>query len=131
MQSQNHQNQLLEFIKESPALVVQIVETIAVIFLLWLARLIILRLIQKKSETKITEFKWRKNITYITIFIGSLLIGQIWFSVIGEIGTYLGLLSAGIAIALREPVASVAGWMYIIGRKPFDIGDRIQIGETK
>lgn len=126
-----NQNQFLEFIRESPILVIQIAETIGVIFILWLVRLIIVRLVQKNSEDKKVEFKWRKNVTYLTVFLGALLIGQIWFSVIGEIGTYLGLLSAGIAIALRDPVASVAAWMFIVGRKPFDIGDRIQIGQIK
>ena len=124
-------NPIVSFVESSPLLIIQLIETVGVIFLLWLIRFIIIRLVRKNSDSKKTEYKWRKNTTYATFFIGALLIGQIWFSVIGELGTYLGLLSAGIAIALKEPVASIAGWMYIIGRKPFDIGDRIEIAQTK
>ena len=43
-------------------------------------------------------------------------------------GTFLGLLSAGVAIALKDLVADLAGWIFIIWRRPFDLGDRIQIG---
>jgi len=37
-------------------------------------------------------------------------------------------LSAGIAIALKDVVANFAGWLFIISRRPFSVGDRIQIG---
>lgn len=131
MQNSQSENWLVDLIENSPQLIIQIVETIGVIFLLWLFRIIIIRLVKKNTSDEKTAYKWRKNTAYVTTFIGALLIGQIWFSVIGELGTYLGILSAGIAIALRDPVASMAAWMYIVGRKPFDIGDRIQIGNTK
>lgn len=124
-------DRISETIQLFPGLVLQIVETLGVIVILWALRLFILRLVKKNTTSKRSQYKWAKNLTYVCFFIGALLIGQIWFSFIGQLGTYLGLLSAGIAIALREPVASMAAWMYVIGRKPFDIGDRIQIGELK
>ena len=40
----------------------------------------------------------------------------------------MGLVSAGIAIALKEPLTNLTGWLYIIWRSPFDVGDRIQLG---
>jgi small-conductance mechanosensitive channel len=47
-----------------------------------------------------------------------------------DLATYLGLLSAGLAIALRELVANFVGWAFILWRRPFEVGDRIQIGDT-
>jgi small-conductance mechanosensitive channel len=47
-----------------------------------------------------------------------------------SLATYLGLLSAGLAIALRELVANFVGWAFILWRRPFEVGDRIQIGDT-
>lgn len=123
-------NPISSLIENSPVLVIQALQTIGVIFLMWLFRFIIMRLIHRNADHKRTVYKWRKNITYVVYLVGALLIGQIWFKVIGELGTYLGLLSAGIAIALKEPVASMAGWVYVVSRKPFDMGDRIQIGQT-
>ncbi|MDX1632794.1 MAG: mechanosensitive ion channel family protein, partial [Thermoanaerobaculia bacterium] len=36
--------------------------------------------------------------------------------------------SAGLAIALRDFVTAVAGWLFLLLRKPFEVGDRIEIG---
>ena len=43
--------------------------------------------------------------------------------------TYLGLVSAGIAIALKDPLVNLTAWIFIIIRQPLKIGDRIQMGE--
>jgi small-conductance mechanosensitive channel len=51
-----------------------------------------------------------------------------WIQGIAGIATYFGLLSAGIAIALQDPLTNLAGWVFILVRQPFRIGDRIQIG---
>ncbi|MEX0719339.1 MAG: mechanosensitive ion channel family protein [Balneolaceae bacterium] len=128
---QNYSDQLGDFITQSPGLTIQVVETIVIILVLWLIRMGIVRLIQNRVESKKAIYKWRKNMTYITFFVGLLIVGQIWFSAIGSLGTFLGLLSAGIAIALKDPVTDMAAWLFIIWRKPFDIGDRIQIGNSK
>lgn len=124
-------DQLTEFISNSPSLTVQIVESLVVILILWTIRLIAVRILQRNVESKKVVYKWRKNITYFTFFIGLLILGQVWFSALGSLGTFLGLLSAGIAIALKDPVTDMAGWLFLIWRKPFDVGDRIQIGNSK
>ncbi|HEX9250738.1 MAG TPA: mechanosensitive ion channel domain-containing protein [Ignavibacteriaceae bacterium] len=45
-------------------------------------------------------------------------------------GTFLGLLSAGVAIALKDPLVNMVSWAFILIRQPFKVGDRIQIGEV-
>ena len=60
---------------------------------------------------------------------GALIIGRIWFEGFASISTFLGLVSAGIAIALKDLLVNIAGWAYIIGWKPFEVEDRIEIGE--
>lgn len=124
-------NDLLEYFQNSPDITTNVIETLGIILLLWLIRVIVLRIVVKRSESKRTHYKWRKNLTYISSFIGVLVIGQIWFSQMGSLATYLGLLSAGLAIALKDPVTDIAGWLFIIWRKPFDVGDRIQVGDSK
>lgn len=120
-----------EFITNSPSLTVQIAETVGIILLLWLIRFFSVRILQRNVENKKTVYKWRKNITYLTFLVGALILAQVWFSALGELGTFLGLLSAGIAIALKDPVTDMAGWLFLIWRKPFDVGDRIEVGATK
>jgi small-conductance mechanosensitive channel len=43
----------------------------------------------------------------------------------------LGLLSIILGFALQTPILSFIGWIYIVIRKPFQIGDRIRVGENE
>lgn len=124
-------NNIADFFQSSPVLTAQILKTILVILVLWGSRNLILRVVSTNIETKRTVYKWRKNLTYISAFVGIILIFQIWFSALGNLSTYFGLLSAGLAIALKDPVTDLAAWLFIIWRKPLDVGDRIEIGKSK
>ena len=41
------------------------------------------------------------------------------------------MIGAGIALALQDVILSVAGWFLIIVRRPFQVGDRIELGGVK
>ncbi|MEN9360585.1 MAG: hypothetical protein RL095_2120 [Verrucomicrobiota bacterium] len=56
---------------------------------------------------------------------------HIWFGGFSDLVQNLGILSAGLAIALQEPLTHIAGWIFINVRQPFVVGDRIQIGQLK
>lgn len=99
------------------------------ILLLVLLRAIVLRLVLRRTEDPKIRYWWRKTATYLAAFIGLLLVARIWFQGVRELATYLGLVSAGIAIALRDAFMSLAGWVFLLWRTPFRVGDRIRIGE--
>jgi small-conductance mechanosensitive channel len=80
------------------------------------------------SDTSV-RFQVNKAIGYLLGAIAFALILKIWFHGFTGLATYFGLLSAGLAIALQDPVANFAGWLFIIIRRPFGLGDRIQIGQ--
>ena len=122
---------IIDYLQSSPDLTARIIESVAIILLIWLIRFIVIRIVGRQTTDKRLQYKWRKNLTYIGSSIGILVIGQIWFSGVESLATFLGLLSAGIAIALKDPVTDLAAWLFIIWRKPFDVGDRIQIGNSK
>lgn len=119
------------FIEQFPSISYQIAATIIVILGLWLIRLIAVRIINKKIDDEKLQYKWRKNLTYVSGFLGLFIIGSIWSDGFKSFSTFLGLLSAGLAIALKDPVSDFAGWAFILWRKPFEVGDRIQIGDVK
>lgn len=123
--------QVQEFIQNSPGITYQIILSVAAILAIWLIRFIAIRIINRRLPEAKAQYKWRKNLTYISVFIGFLIVGRIWFEGLQSLATFLGLLSAGLAIALKDPVTDFAGWIFILWRKPLDVGDRIQIGDTK
>lgn len=108
---------------------IKLIESIALIIIIWLIKILIVKLINKNISDVKTQYHWRKLINSVTLFIAIILIGRIWFKGAQSLVTYLGLLSAGVAIALKDVLANLAGWFYIISRRPFNVGDRVQIGE--
>lgn len=127
----SNRNWITDLIEETPALYVNILESVAVIFVLALIHHVVIRIVRRRTSDDTRRYKWRKNLAYILSFLGFILIGRIWFQGMGSLATFLGLLSAGLAIALRDPVSDIAGWLYIIMRKPFNVGDRIEIGQNR
>ena len=106
----------------------KLIATFLAFCLFFVIRKLILTVIYKFVEDVKARHQWRKITSYISFTLIFIIIAQIWFKGIESIATYLGLLSAGIAIALKEPLTNFTGWLYIIWRAPFDVGDRIQLG---
>jgi small-conductance mechanosensitive channel len=96
-----------------------------------LFRAVILRIIWKKTEDVPFRYRWQKTITYVTVIIGFFLVARVWFAGIQSLATFIGLITAGLAIALKDLVASFAGWIFILWRRPFIVGDRIEIGNYR
>ena len=106
----------------------KLIATFLAFFLFFVIRRLLLTTIYKFVEDIKARHQWRKITSYISFTLIFIIIAQIWFKGIESIATYLGLVSAGIAIALKEPLTNFTGWLYIIWRAPFNIGDRIQLG---
>jgi small-conductance mechanosensitive channel len=68
-------------------------------------------------------------LSFFIPFTGIFLVGAIWVPAFKQFGAFLGLITAGLAIALKDPITNLAGWLFILFRKPFVIGDRVQVGE--
>ncbi len=107
----------------------KIITSLIAIVILLVLRKIILNLAFKNFDDVKIHYKWRKTSTYIISFIAFLILVKIWFQGFGSLATFLGLLSAGIAIALKDPIVNIVAWVFIMIRKPFEVGDRIEIGD--
>jgi small-conductance mechanosensitive channel len=105
-----------------------IVSALAILLLVFLRRGV-LRIVDRRVQDQRLRYRWSKGSSRVASALGFLVIVQVWFTAIRSVGTFLGLLSAGLAIALKDLVADLAGWIFILWRHPFDPGDRIQIGE--
>lgn len=103
--------------------------SIAILVCLWLLRLIVLRFVQNKLADDRARYSWRKTSSYIAAILALLLLGRLWIRDIQAIATFLGLASAGLAIAMQGPLTDLAGWLFIFSRRPFELGDRVEIGE--
>lgn len=93
-----------------------------------LVRWVVMRAVIHRVEDTELVFRIRKGATYVATTITVLALVFIWVDAFDDLGTFLGLLSAGIAIALADVFLNMAAWVYIMLRRPFKIGDRIQVG---
>jgi small-conductance mechanosensitive channel len=123
-----------EFLKNylglSPDLQYKIIVSVIVIIVI----LIIQRLLKKLFIHRIVDLKvryqWQKISLYLAVFLIIIFLLNVWLELFGSMGTFLGLLSAGIAIALKDPLVNMVSWAFILIRQPFKVGDRIQIGKV-
>ncbi len=47
---------------------------------------------------------------------------------LSSVATFVGLLTAGVAVAMQNVILSVAGYFFLIGKYGIRVGDRVQIG---
>ena len=87
--------------------------SVLVFLLIGMIRYILLRVVNKKIQDVKFKYYWQNAIKYSASILGIILIVAIWLNEIKSLALTLGLLSAGLAVALRDPIVNMAGWLFI------------------
>ncbi len=128
-------NKIIEIIEKAagigPLAQKKIFLSLLVILIFVLLRVILIKILWKKTENVKIRYHWKKLLTYAVVVLTLIILFQIWFEGFRDLGTFIGLLSAGLAIALKDLVTNIAGWFFLMIRRPIVVGDRIQIGDVK
>jgi small-conductance mechanosensitive channel len=82
---------------------------------------------KQRSNIRIFGQLSRYTLSLLVIILAILSSSGAWSS----FGVFLGLLSAAIGFALQQPITGIAAWIMVVTKRPFDIGDRIIIGDVK
>jgi len=85
------------------------------------------RALQRGATDLEGKHKIRRAMSWLRAVVLVVALVAIWISGAGQMGVFLGVMGAGIALSLQEVLLCVAGWALVIIKKPFDIGDRIQL----
>jgi small-conductance mechanosensitive channel len=87
--------------------------------------------IKKRSKGRYTRY----NLIHLTKFISLIAVAMIIITFLNSnwyaAAVSLGLISLILGFALQTPISSFIGWIYIIIRNPYRIGDRIEINQFK
>lgn len=105
--------------------------SLAVVVAALIGRALVLRAVHRSTDDTELLYRSGKLATYTTTIVAGLILGWIWLSAFSNVATYIAVVSAGLAIALADVLKNVAGWGYIVVRRPFRVGDRIEIDGTK
>lgn len=73
------------------------------------------------------QYRRRKFFTTIIAFAAGIVILILWAHTLKQKGTMIGLIGAGLAIALKEPLLSIAGRLAIFTGHMYTAGDRIEM----
>jgi len=77
-----------------------------------------------------SRYKVRKFFVFSGYLTILLFLALLFEDRLGRLGFALGLIGAGVAVALQDVLASIAGAFSIGFSKLYAVGDRVQIGET-
>ena len=108
----------------------QILFSILLFIFVWLLRKTVNKFFIDKLEDYKDRYFWNKTLRTATVVLALIVLSRIWFGIFESVGTFIGLLSAGLAIAFKDLLVNIGGWLFITTRKPFKIGDRVQIGDV-
>jgi small-conductance mechanosensitive channel len=98
-----------------------------VVALVRMSRRVLNRYVQEPGN----RYRARKVVTFLGYFTGLLIIALVFSDRLGRMAVALGVAGAGIAFALQEVIASLAGWVAISFGNFYNTGDRVQLGGIK
>ena len=120
-------SQLSNFLNLSEKSIENLFYTIFTILLFIVIRIVTSSIIRRNIKDEKRSYNLRKTFTYVYSALLIYAISSVWLNGMQSVGTFLGLTSAGLAIALHDTIANLAGFIFIETRKPFRVGDRVEI----
>ena len=65
------------------------------------------------------KYYWIRAAKYVISTLNIILLFFVWGSEFQSLATFIGLISAALTIALKDLFINMAGWIFILMRKPF------------
>ena len=110
-----------------PEAQIKVLKSLIVVLFFLLARFAVMRVIQRNVTDARQRYSWSRGVTSTIAILIVIFLGVIWFAGLERIATFAGILGAGLAVALHDTIANIAGFLFIMLRRPFEVGDRIEI----
>jgi small-conductance mechanosensitive channel len=101
--------------------------SIVIVFFVLSIRFVLLKSISNSKLNK--EITWKKNSYYMTSLITIIMLFIVWLPHLTTFFTLFSILGTAFVIVLKDVLLNIAGWFYLIIRRPFEIGNRITIKE--
>ncbi|GKS56924.1 hypothetical protein YTPLAS18_04510 [Nitrospira sp.] len=76
-------------------------------------------------------YRAKKMVTFLGYFTGIVIISLVFSDRLGKMAVAFGVAGAGVAFALQEVIASLAGWVAISFGNFYNTGDRVHLGGIK
>jgi small-conductance mechanosensitive channel len=111
-------------------LLLTVVYVLVILGIAWVIQKLV-ALLPRRESVKRWNFWGRQALRLITALLLIVGILSVWFNDSARLGTFLGLVSAGLAFALQRVVTAFAGYFVILRGNTFTVGDRITMGGVR
>lgn len=122
---------LADFLGIDVDVLANIIFTIVALVVVLVLRRLARRVVTANVDDTMAAYRAYKIVNYLATTIFLVTAAFVWIDAFNDLPTYLGLVSAGVAIALADVLKNMVGWVYILSRKPFQVGDRIEVDGFK
>jgi small-conductance mechanosensitive channel len=96
--------------------------------------LLVMRMIDayaiERVDAAVTRYNLRRIMRLVKYIVLATIVVSVLFANWYAAAASLGLISLVLGFALQTPITSFIGWVYILVREPFRVGDRIAIGDA-
>jgi small-conductance mechanosensitive channel len=99
----------------------------ALVLVLGTGRLVQATLVDRACDA-VTRYNLRRIVRLMVVLVIAVIVVSVLFANWYAAAASLGLISLVLGFALQTPITSFIGWIYILTRKPYQVGDRISIG---
>jgi len=112
------------------SILTQLLNLVLILLASYVASVVIEDIIKKKARTTRERYNMRKiSSAFITLIASGMLL-VIFFKETTTLIIAYGVFSAGVVIALQDVFRNLAGGIMLLVTRPFNAGDRIQMGES-
>lgn len=109
-----------------------VVGKIVVSVLVLVMTVVVVHFLQRALSRYIADnarrYRMRKAVTIIGYLLAIFLLSLVFSDKLSSLTVAFGVAGAGIAFALQEVIASIAGWVAISFGRFYQVGDRVQLG---
>lgn len=104
---------------------------LSVILAVWLVTILLRKYVVVKIVDNEQRYRIKKSLGFFAFAFSVVILFVVYAGAFSQLTVVLGIAGAGIAFALQEVIASVAGWLAIIFGSFYSTGDRVQLGGIK
>ncbi|MCK4852051.1 MAG: mechanosensitive ion channel family protein [Candidatus Omnitrophica bacterium] len=109
----------------------KVTHSLLVILVGYLLAFILINIVNRRVKDIKSKHLTRKGVVYFFTMVILVSLALMWLRNIGSVTVIVSVIGAGIALALQEALLCMAGWFLIVVRRPFQIGDRVELGGVK
>ncbi|MFA7527212.1 MAG: mechanosensitive ion channel domain-containing protein [Ottowia sp.] len=98
---------------------------------IYLVSRIVEKVIDNAAEIAGTRYNLIRVVRLMTFVLMAIVVASFLFQNLYAAAVSFGLLSLILGFALQAPIASFIGWLYLVFRRPYQVGDRIQLAALR